>query len=64
MKSDAFAAVEDVYGLADDFKRGLAPGERDFDTTTQHPGDDESFFVRYLEALDHADAALRTNRRQ
>jgi hypothetical protein len=28
IKSDAFAAVDDVYGLADDFMRGLGPGER------------------------------------
>jgi hypothetical protein len=60
MKGDAFAAVEAVYGLADDFKRGLRPGERDFDSTAQHPGDDERFFLRYRAALDDA---LRATRR-
>jgi hypothetical protein len=63
MKSDTFAVVEEVYGFADDFGRGLEPGERDFDATAQHPGDDEHFFARYLEALDRADAVLRVHQK-
>jgi hypothetical protein len=64
MKTERFAVVEEVYGLADDFRRGLAPGERDFDATAQHPGDDEHFFTRYLEALDRADAMLSVHQKR
>jgi hypothetical protein len=62
LKSTTFDALEQVYGLADDFKRGLGPGERDFDATVQHAGDDQAFFLRFIQAIDKADATIGPTR--
>jgi hypothetical protein len=58
MRSDSFAALDEVYRLAADFERGLGPGERPFDATAQTAGDDRRFFERYRAALERADRAL------
>lgn len=58
MRSGAFADVERLFGFVGDFQRGLGPGERAFETTSQAAGDDRRFFERWQGALAKAQEAL------
>jgi hypothetical protein len=63
-RDDAVEDIERAYSLADEFKRGLGPGARDFDATAENPGEDKDFFERYRASLERADRALATARRE